>query len=354
MSLFTQVLLIFLALLAAAAIGYSVYRARCRRRAEKANDPRLSLVPAVLRGGRILAVCLVGACILSLLLWSFHLQNRVEKLEQSLVLAMNSLSHDLDSNYRLLRWQVMRQSEVFESVEWEFVDLDPDSGLLDIRFTAVPKVYSEETVIRVLAKPAEQVLARQSDGSYTGILQVDLHSEWTESICLSLTSPGVIQYQDLDFRLTDIRGSFLPSVSCTATCDTEGEKTTSVSGLVTVSTERYAVSSLTVELSDGVQALASEKFPETELNASAYQTFEYRLDLPEPLEQGGWRTLRLIFVDSLGLRHEADALLIVGGEPFGLRNSDLEDKAYPFYLQESEVISNADGMVLFRFSNGVG
>ena len=351
MSFYQEVLLIFLSLLAVSAVGYFAWSAWRRKAYERAWDPE---DPAPYREpprlGRVLPYCLLLCCLLSFQLWAIHLQQRVEELEAGLNNSIQELSDTLDNNYLAVRAEMERKTEYFRSVAWEPVELDPDNALLTIRVTAEPKRYSEDTWITVSAGDQELSLERQEGGLFAGTMVLDLRSEWNGSIWLNYLQDDTPKGQMLDFSMNALRGSLLPYVSCSVSCRTENGQTLALEGEIQAYGRRWGVRSMTMELTREGRVLYTRELPVDEKTATVDESFS--LELPEPLPEGELMVLRLSFLDELGLRHEMEALAIVGGEPMGYADWVSDTDGRSFYWVDA--VSNAAGEQIFWINDAAG
>ncbi len=186
----------------------------------------------------VLAVFLINA--------ARDLKTDIENLRGEYLREINSLRSDISDLTSYIDQRITAQESLFASIDYECVETDLTKGTMTVKFTAVPKSYTQDTSVSVTFGEYTGAL-RGSSGVYTGTVEVSaLEDLYFDNAVLSISEGGQSRTEVFTLDLQWAVTRFLPKVDVSI-LENECKRQGDVISLTLKAGVTIAVSELDVE-----------------------------------------------------------------------------------------------------------
>ena len=149
------------------------------------------------------------------------LESDVNMLKRDLASNVSSLESRVNSIYGNVDEFLKQEASLLAGVEYAYGKLDPDTGMVEIHLSVIPKQLSDEMTIRVGFDDTTVELTRK-ENSFEGSVPVGLFAE-DEQLLMTIVTPEGEQTQYLqDVYIAQLFPQYIPTFYH---CDISGEMT---------------------------------------------------------------------------------------------------------------------------------
>lgn len=138
-----------------------------------------------------------------------ELNNEIKNLQGSYNNGMNDISRSISRIYSTIDAKLEEQANLVASTEAEYGELSIENKTVSLKYSIVPKEYSDKTTVFVVCNDVEYPMTLEN-GKFTAEITLPLFEE-SKITAVKLINDGIIQTQ-ADASYYTPKGEFLPSL----------------------------------------------------------------------------------------------------------------------------------------------
>lgn len=223
----------------------------------------------------LLCICLVQIA---------ELKTELQNMRTNTGTQISNILTNLNNSYSYIEEKLEDQTSIVSTAEWEFGEIDMQTGLVEVKVFVIPKEYQPDVTQAVFLCDTEEVAAEYSEGKYVATMNVSLYGD-VDISAVTFKENDTVRTENLEWFIVP-RNDLLPyvyanqygTVSFGISEQKENTATWKFSGDIEVDakiTNRDIFEIETVELVRCIDGEEVERFDITMDAMTAYNSFLY-------------------------------------------------------------------------------
>ena len=141
------------------------------------------------------------------------LKSDVSLLENSFSNETTRLEQQIGAIYHNVDEQLNKQASLFTSVQHTFLDLDADTKQANVKFSVVPKTYTEDMKVNITYGTKTVEMITNNNGQYTAVVPVNIFEKEDMFPLITLNANGETKTEYLEeHSMLYIWTEYLPTI----------------------------------------------------------------------------------------------------------------------------------------------